>query len=209
MQNVLIDTSPITQDALSYLRDKNTDIVKFRHFADKISQQLLVKALKESDYVATQIETPIGPTTTNFLHGNFIFVTILRAGLSMMPAALQLIPTMPVGFLGLKRDEQTAIAYEYYNNLPKITQDSIVIVADPMLATGGSMIKTLEKISSFSPKEMRIVTVICAPEGIEKVHAQFSNIQIITAAVDETLNDKKYIIPGLGDFGDRYFGTEG
>lgn len=209
MENVLVDSSPITQDALSYLRDKNTDIVKFRHFADKISQQLLVKALKETDYVATPIETPISPTTTNFLHGNFVFVTILRAGLAMMPAALQLIPTMPVGFLGLKRDEQTAIAYEYYTNLPKITSDSIVIIADPMLATGGSMIKTLEKISSFNPKEIRIVTVICAPEGIEKVHAQFPNIQIITAAIDKMLNDKKYIIPGLGDFGDRYFGTEG
>lgn len=208
MENVLIDNSPITQDALSYLRDKNTDIVKFRRFADKISQQLLVKALKETDYVSSSIETPIGPITTNFLHGNFVFVTILRAGLSMMPAALQVIPTMPVGFLGLKRNEQTAIAYEYYNNLPKITQDTIVIVADPMLATGGSMIKTLDKISSFSPKEIRIVTVICAPEGIAKVHIQFPNIQIITAAVDTSLNNKKYIIPGLGDFGDRYFGTE-
>lgn len=208
MENVFIDTSAITQDALGYLRDKNTDIRLFRYYADRIAFSLMHFALTERDLVAKNIETPVGSTDTQKLQGKFVFVTILRAGLAMLPAALQIIPTAPVGFLGLKRDEVTAIAKEYYRNLPEIDNETTVILADPMLATGGSMLHTLEQIGAYSPKEIRVVTVICAPEGIVKVHEKFPTITIVTAAVDEKLNDKKYILPGLGDFGDRYFGTE-
>lgn len=208
MNNVFVDASAITQDSLSYLRDKTTDTQTFRLYADRVAFQLLSFALNSSDLETREIETPIEKTTAPFLHGNFIFVTILRAGLSMLPAALQLMPKAPVGFLGLKRDEQTAIAKEYYTNLPEITKEATVILADPMLATGGSMLHTLEKIAAFSPKEIRVVSVICAPEGIAKVQEKFPQIKIFTAVVDKALNDKKYIIPGLGDFGDRYFGTE-
>lgn len=207
MNNVLIDTSAITQDALSHLRDKNTDTKIFRTYADRIAFQLLSFALGNADLVEKEIETPIQKTRAPFLHSNFVFITIFRAGLSMLPAALQLMPQVPVGFVGLRRDEQTAVATEYYVNLPKISQDSTVILADPMLATGGSMRHTLTQITKFSPKEIRVVSVICAPEGIAKIQEKFPDINIYTAAVDEKLNDKKYIIPGLGDFGDRYFGT--
>lgn len=208
MEHVFIDTSAVTQDALRYLRDKNTDIRLFRYYADRIAFSLMHFALTENDLVEKSIETPIGSHTSQELQGKFVFVTILRAGLAMLPAALQIIPTAPVGFLGLKRDESTAIAQEYYRNLPKIDSETTVILADPMLATGGSMLHTLEQIAAYDPKEIRVVTVICAPEGIARVQEKFPDITIVTSAVDETLNDKKYIVPGLGDFGDRYFGTE-
>jgi len=208
MDNVIIDTSAITQDALGYLRDKNTDIRLFRYYADRVAFSLMQFALTEKDLVNKNIETPVGGTTIQQLQGKFVFVTILRAGLAMLPAALHIIPTAPVGFLGLKRDEETAVAQEYYRNLPSIDSDTTVILADPMLATGGSMLHTLTQIASYNPKEIRVVTVICAPEGIAKVQEKFPDSTIVTAAVDEKLNDKKYIVPGLGDFGDRYFGTE-
>lgn len=208
MQNVFVDTSSITQDALSHLRDKTTDTQRFRHYADRIALQLLSFTLDSSGLETRKITTPLTKTGAPFLYDNFIFITILRAGLSMLPAALQLMPQVPVGFLGLKRDETTAIAQEYYCNLPIITKENTVILADPMLATGGSMVHALHKIATFSPKEIRVVTVICAPEGIAKAQEKFPHVKIFTAAVDEYLNDKKYIVPGLGDFGDRYFGTE-
>lgn len=208
MEHVCVDTSPLTQDSLSILRDKNTDTHRFRLFADRIAFQLLSFALKESDLQTRLIETPLVKAHMPFLRDNFVFVTILRAGLSMLPAALQIMPQAPVGFLGLRRDEQTAIAQEYYRNLPQITHDAVVIIGDPMLATGGSMLHTLGEIAAFSPKEIRIVSVVCAPEGIEKIRQEYKETTIYTAAIDEKLNDKKYIIPGLGDFGDRYFGTE-
>lgn len=208
MEHIFIDTSAITQDALGYLRDKNTDIRLFRYYADRIAFTLMHVALAQKDLVAKNTETPVGFIDVQKLQGKFVFVTILRAGLAMLPAALQIIPTAPVGFLGLKRDETTAIAKEYYRNLPKIDAETTVILADPMLATGGSMMHTLEQIAAFSPKEIRVVTVICAPEGIAKIQEKFPYIRIVTAAVDEKLNDKKYIVPGLGDFGDRYFGTQ-
>lgn len=208
MEHVFIDTSAITQDALRYLRDKNTDIRLFRYYADRIAFSLMHFALTEKDLVGKDIDTPVGQVHVQELQGKFVFVTILRAGLAMLPAALQIIPTAPVGFLGLKRDEQTAIAAEYYRNLPKIDSNTTVILADPMLATGGSMAHTLDQLVAYNPKEIRVVTVICAPEGIIKIQEKFPDITVITAAVDEKLNDKKYIVPGLGDFGDRYFGTE-
>ena len=208
MENVFIDTSAITQDALRYLRDKNTDIRLFRYYADRIAFSLMHFALTANDLVGRHIQTPVGWINTQELQGKFVFITILRAGLAMLPAALQIVPTAPVGFLGLKRDEQTAIAQEYYRNLPKIDNETTVILADPMLATGGSMLHTLEQLAACGPREIRVVTVICAPEGIAKIQEKFPDISIITSAVDEKLNDKKYIVPGLGDFGDRYFGTE-
>lgn len=208
MNNVFIDSSAITQDTLSHIRDKTTNIAIFRAYADRISLQLLSFALRLATPTTREIATPLEKIQAPFLPDNFVFVTILRAGLAMLPAALQLLPLVPVGFLGLKRDEQTAIAKEYYYNVPTIGKDTTVIVGDPMLATGGSMLHTLERIAAFTPKEILVVSVICAPEGITKIQEKFPDIKIFTAAVDSHLNDKKYIVPGLGDFGDRYFGTE-
>ena len=208
MENVYIDSSAITQDALSRIRDKTTPTPVFRQYADRIATQLFSFALSSLQGDSKDIETPITKTTGQFLSHNMVFVTILRAGLSLLPQALAVLPGIQVGFVGLKRDEKTAVAKEYYANLPAITPDTTVIVGDPMLATGGSMHHTLGKIAAYSPKEIRIVTVICAPEGIAKIQETFPHIAIFTAGVDSNLNDKQYIVPGLGDFGDRYFGTE-
>lgn len=139
MEHVQIDTSVLTQDALSFLRDQKTDTRTFRMYADRIAFQLLSFALQKEDLVPQPIETPLAPMQTPFLHQQFVFVTVLRAGLAMLPAALRIMPAAPVGFLGLRRDKETAQAEEYYVNIPQITNETTVIVADPMLATGGSM----------------------------------------------------------------------
>ena len=207
MNNVEIIQTPVVVDALTHLRDKTTDVQDFRTYADRIALQLLSAAFGPSDISKIQITTPLIPTSGNVFGSDFVFVTIFRAGLSMLPAMLQLVPSISVGFVGLKRDESTAIAQEYYEHLPKITKSSTVLVADPMLATGGSMLAALRKVQQYLPKGIRVISVISAPEGIAAVHKEFPEVQIITAAVDEKLNDKKYIVPGLGDYGDRYFGT--
>lgn len=207
MENVTVVDAPIVVDALSHLRDRSCDVAMFRAFADRISVQLFSAAVHMADTAEKEIITPLTNTSVPFVSGDFVFITILRAGLAMLPAALQLFPSIRVGLIGLKRDEVTAVAHEYYCNFPEITHESIVLLADPMLATGGSLLHTLEKLAAYSPKEIRIVSVISAPEGIAAIHKKFPDIRIITGAVDNHLNDKKYIVPGLGDFGDRYFAT--
>jgi uracil phosphoribosyltransferase len=137
---------------------------------------------------------------------NLVVITILRAGLAMTSSAISLFPEASVGFAGLRRDEKTAIAEEYYWQIPKISASDIVLLLDPMLATGGSLLHVLRKLETT--KNVRLITIISAPEGVAAIHNEFPNLPIYTAAVDEKLNDKKYIVPGLGDFGDRYFGTE-
>jgi uracil phosphoribosyltransferase len=208
MHNVQLVQTPIIQDALTHLRNKTTDTKAFRLYADRIAHELLCSAFAATDLSQKHIDTPLTQTTGKELGSDFTFITILRAGLSMMPAMLSLVPGISVGFIGVKRDETTAIANEYYVHFPKITPSSTILLADPMLATGGSMLAALEKVQSLHPKEVRIISVICAPEGIEAVHKEFPNVHIITATVDDYLNDKKYIVPGLGDYGDRYFGTK-
>ena len=208
MQNVNVIENPVVSDALTRVRDKQTNTQTFRKYADIISFQLVSSVFSKKDLEDKQITSPIGKTHGNVLQTNFVFVTVLRAGLAMLPAVLNIFPSISVGFVGLKRDEQTAIAHEYYIHLPKIGRDTIVLLADPMLATGGSMILALEKISKFRPKEIRLISIVSAPEGIAAVHATYPEVSIITAAIDSHLNDKKYIVPGLGDFGDRYFATE-
>jgi uracil phosphoribosyltransferase len=121
--------------------------------------------------------------------------------------ALQLLPKSKVGFVGLQRDEKTAVASEYYWKLPPLSEESVVIITDPMLATGGSILHLLHTVSKEKIKELRIVCVIAAPEGIEAIHHEFPDVHIFTGAIDSHLNEKKYIVPGLGDYGDRYFGT--
>jgi uracil phosphoribosyltransferase len=154
------------------------------------------------------ITTPVKvETKTQRLADEVIVIPILRAGLAMLFGALQLLPKSKVGFVGLQRDEKTAIASEYYWKLPEIKENSVVIITDPMLATGGSLIHLLKKIAPLKPKEIRIVCVIAAPEGLAAIRQEFPEIKIFTAAIDEKLNEKKYIVPGLGDYGDRYFGT--
>jgi len=206
MQKVTVLKNPLAQQALSHLRDRTTSTTDFRSNAEILSSQLLMEAASNLPLTQKNIKTPLTTTTGNYLEENIVIVTILRAGLAMLGPALKIFPYAPVGLVGLARDEKTALAAEYYIKLPNINDKSIIFLLDPMLATGGSLLHVLEKI--IGAKEIRLVTIISAPEGIEAINKSFPIVKIFTAAVDEKLNDKKFIVPGLGDFGDRYFGTE-
>ncbi len=205
--HVHIIDHPFVIDSLTHLRDKQTELQKFRHHSDQICQLLFAEAIRGVAFKNVEIETPLEKMTAQKLQDEVIVVPVLRAGLAMLFGALQLLPKSKIGFVGLERDEKTAIAREYYWKLPQITPNSVVIVTDPMLATGGSILHLLKRVTEEKPKQIRVVCVIAAPEGIAAVQAAFPEIEIFTAAVDSHLNDKKYIVPGLGDYGDRYFGT--
>lgn len=202
-----IVSHPLIQDSLGHLRNKETDIQKYRHHSDKICQLLFVEALKNLDSSSAAVETPLTTTTFDKLADEVIVVPVLRAGLAMLFGAMHVLPKSKIGFVGLARDEKTAIAKQYYWKLPNITHQSVVIVTDPMLATGGSLSHLIKEVAPTKPKSIIVVCVIAAPEGVERITSEFPNVEVYTAALDEKLNDQKYIVPGLGDYGDRYFGT--
>lgn len=206
MQNVTILKSPLVQDSLTRLRDKSTSTQQFRLHAEKIASMLIATACDDLKTTEKNIETPITSMQGTYLTADIILVTILRAGLAMLGPAIKCFPDAPIGLAGLTRDEKTAIAKEYYWQMPEITKNSIIFLFDPMLATGGSLSHVLERMREA--REVRVITIISAPEGIAAVNKAFPNSKIVTAAVDEKLNDQKFIVPGLGDFGDRYFGTK-
>lgn len=198
---------PFVIDSLTHLRDKNTDLQKFRHHSDKVCQLLFAEAIRGLDFNTVAVETPLSKIQAQKLADEIIVVPILRAGLAMYYGAMTLLPKSKFGFVGLERDEKTAIAREYYWKLPPTTSRSVVIITDPMLATGGSALHVIEQVIKLHPKAIRFVSVISCPEGIEAVSNKFPHVEIFTAAIDSHLNESKYIVPGLGDYGDRYFGT--
>ncbi len=198
---------PVVVDSIAYLRDKNTDLARFRHYSDKVCQALFFEAMRELDTQEVDLQTPITWTKGQKLNAEIVVVPVLRAGLAMLFGALRMLPQIKVGFVGMARDEETAEANQYYWKLPNINQETTVVITDPMLATGGSLLHLLRQIKPLKPKKIKIVVVIAAPEGIAAIEAEFPEVEIYVAAVDEKLNEKKYIVPGLGDYGDRYFGT--
>lgn len=208
MNNLTIIKHPLIDNSMTILRNKNTQADEFRRHADIVAKLLLIEATKLLNTQNTKIETPVSGFDGQELTNRIIVVPILRAGISMLGAAYELLPSIAVGFIGLVRDEKTAIADKYYEKLPKINAGDTVFVVDPMLATGGSMDKALSMVKAAGAKNIIVVSIVCAPEGLKRVNQNHSEIPIITAALDEKLNDKAYIVPGLGDFGDRYFGTE-
>jgi uracil phosphoribosyltransferase len=208
MKNVFVNTHPLVQDSLTHLRNKTTKLQKFRHHSDKICQLLFADAIKDLSLKPCSVETPIEVADCQKLADEIVVVPVLRAGLAMLFGAMRLLPKSKIGFVGLERDEKTAIAHEYYWKLPLINKNSVVIVTDPMLATGGSISHLLKKVATKKPKEMRVVSAISAPEGIKRLHREFPNLKIFTAQIDHKLNKQKFIVPGIGDYGDRYFGTD-
>lgn len=198
---------PFVIDSLTHLRGKNTELQKFRHHSDKVCQLLFAEAIRGLEFKAVEVETPLAKMTAHKLADEIIVVPILRAGLAMYYGAMTLLPKSKFGFVGLERDEKTAVAHEYYWKLPQVSHNSVVIVTDPMLATGGSALHVLQRIAKLQPKALRLVSVLAAPEGVAAVTHALPQVEIYTAAIDSHLNDKKYIVPGLGDYGDRYFGT--
>lgn len=207
MKNVIIVNNPLVADSLTHLRQQNTGVEKFRRHSNKICQLLFATAVDGLHFKSSKIQTPLASMNSPKFAEEVVIVPVLRSGLAMLFGALELLPKAKVGFVGMQRDEKTAVASEYYWKLPKISAETVVMVTDPMLATGGSLLYLLRRVSSEAPKEMRVVCVVAAPEGIKKIHSEFPNVKIFTAAVDDKLNAQKYIVPGLGDYGDRYFAT--
>ena len=198
---------PLVQDALVALRDKQTQPDAFRRMATRISVLLAAEALKGVPTAPVTVETPIGPAAGRRVSGDVVVVPVLRAGLGMLDAVLELVPSARVGYIGLQRDERTAIASQYYSKLPERLEQSYVLMIDPMLATGGSASAALDLLRRAGAADIRIVCIVAAPEGIACVERDHPKAMIYTPVVDERLNAQKYIVPGLGDFGDRLYGT--
>jgi uracil phosphoribosyltransferase len=207
MKQVQLVKHPLIDHSLTILRDKTTKTDLFRQHAAIVSEIVLLEAFRKLTTKTKKIYTPLSPFDGKEMKDDVVVVPVLRAGLAMLFAIQDILPTISVGFVGLERNEQTAIAREYYRKLPKLYSKSRVIVLDPMLATGGSFDDTLTLVKNKGAKRLTVVCIVSAPEGLERVTKQHSDVTIYTAAIDHHLNEKKYIVPGLGDFGDRYFGT--
>ena len=200
-------THPLVHDALAQLRDKTTPPDVFRRVATRISVLLATEALRDVPTATSIVDTPIGPADARRVASDVVVVPVLRAGLGMLDAVLELVPSARVGYIGLQRDEQTAIASQYYSKLPRGLTHSYVLMIDPMLATGGSASAALELLRQSGASRVRIVCIVAAPEGVSVVEKEHPDVSIYTPVVDSHLNAHKYIVPGLGDFGDRLYGT--
>ena len=198
---------PLVHDALVQLRDKETPPEHFRRAATRISVLLAAEALRDAPHTPVTVQTPMGPAPGRRLKPDIVVVPVLRAGLGMLDAVLDLVPDARVGHIGLQRDEMTAVASRYYSKLPTRLDNSYVLMIDPMLATGGSAVEALTLLQEAGAHTVRIVCIVAAPEGIALVEQHHPNVAIYTPVVDQGLNEHKYIVPGLGDFGDRLYGT--
>jgi uracil phosphoribosyltransferase len=202
-----IVSHPLVHDALAQLRDKQTPADAFRRIATRISVLLAAEALRDVPTATSTVVTPLGPAEARRIASDVVVVPVLRAGLGMLDAVLELVPTARVGYIGLQRDERTAIASRYYSKLPQGLNDSYVLMIDPMLATGGSASAALELLRQVGASRVRILCIVAAPEGVAVVERDHPDVSIYTPVVDSHLNAQKYIVPGLGDFGDRLYGT--
>ena len=209
MSNVTITNHPLIQHKLHILRDKNTPSNEFRHLVSEIAMLLCYEATRDLELEPVEVETPITKATFSAIAGKKLaFVPILRAGLGMVDGVLQLVPSARVGHIGLYRDPETLKPVEYYCKLPSDIEEREVIVLDPMLATGGSAIDAITQIKQRGPKSIKFIGIIAAPEGLSALQQAHPDVDIYCAALDEKLNDHGYIVPGLGDAGDRIFGTK-
>ncbi|WP_050698508.1 uracil phosphoribosyltransferase [Anaeromassilibacillus senegalensis] len=209
MENqVFVMDHPLIQHKLTYLRDKNTGSKEFRELVGEIAMLMCYEATRDLPLMEAHIETPMGEATTKVIAGRKLaFVPILRAGLGMVDGVLQMVPAAKVGHIGLYRDHKTLKPVEYYSKLPQDITERDVIVLDPMLATGGSAIDAITIIKRSNPKSIRFMCIIAAPEGVKALAEAHPDVHIYCAAVDDHLNEIGYIVPGLGDAGDRIFGT--
>ncbi len=200
---------PLITHKLSILRDKNTGTKKFRELVGEIAILLCYEALKDAKLENTIIETPLEKYKTKCLNeDNYAFVPILRAGMSMVDGIIKVIPNAKIGHIGLYRNEETLEPVEYYYKMPENINKREVLVLDPMLATGGSAIATIDRLKKDGVKKIKFLCVISSPIGIKKLQEAHPDVKIYTASVDRELNDVGYILPGLGDAGDRVYGTK-
>jgi uracil phosphoribosyltransferase len=198
---------PIAHDALVKLRDKTTRPSHFRRLAHRLSLILAIEATRDLETRAARVDTPLEPADGRALAGDLVVVPVLRAGLGMVDAVLEVLPHARVGHIGLQRDERTAIASQYYAKLPPDLSRSVALIVDPMLATGGSAVAALRMLDQAGARDVRLVCIVAAPEGVAAVEAARPDVRIFTPAIDRGLNASKFILPGLGDFGDRLYAT--
>jgi uracil phosphoribosyltransferase len=198
---------PLVHDALAELRDARTAPPAFRRAANRISVLLAAEALRDVPSSPVVVTTPLGPADGRIVETDVVVVPVLRAGLGMLDAVLELLPSARVGHIGLQRDEATAIASRYYSKLPPQIAGSFVLMIDPMLATGGSAAAAIDLIKAAGARTIRMICIVSAPDGVALLEKQHPDVVIYTPVIDRELNTHKFIVPGLGDFGDRLYGT--
>ena len=209
MSKVTIFDHPLIQHKTTILRQKTTTNKEFRELVEEITMLMCYESLRDLPLEDVEIETPLTKTTQKMIKGKKLaIVPILRAGLGMVGGMLQLVPSAKVGHIGMYRDEETMQPQEYYCKLPADIDQRLIVVVDPMLATGGSAIDAISQIKSYGGTHIKFLCLIAAPEGIEALTKAHPDVEIYCANVDEKLNEKCYILPGLGDAGDRIFGTK-
>ncbi len=206
MEPIVVE-HPLLAHALTVLRDRETGTADFRLNAAIASQLMLIEATRDLQLSARTIITPLTATEGSALDERIVVVPVLRAGLAMLMAVQDMLLDAAVGFVGLERDEETAVAREYYQKLPDVHDADRVLVLDPMLATGGSLDDTVDILKAKGCRNISLICIVAAPEGLERIQQKHPEIQVYTAALDASLNEQKFIVPGLGDFGDRFFGT--
>jgi uracil phosphoribosyltransferase len=209
VKDIFVINHPVLQHKLTLLRDKNTSCKQFRELVVEAAELLTYEATRDLALVEQAIETPVAPMTGQVLAGKKLCaVAVLRAGLGMTDGVLNLLPAAKIAHIGLYRDEQTFQPVQYYVNMPSDLAERDVLVLDPMLATGGSASASLKLIKEQGAKRLKFVCLLAAPEGISQLRADHPDVPIYTAAIDERLTEAKFITPGLGDAGDRLFGTK-
>jgi uracil phosphoribosyltransferase len=208
-EHLTIVDHPLVQHKLSLMRDKETSTKSFRQLLREISHLLAYEVTRNLPMTTTRIETPLEPMAAPVIEGKKLaLVSILRAGNGLLDGILDLIPAARVGFVGLYRDEETLEPVQYYFKVPDALEDRLVIAVDPMLATGNSSVAAIDMLKDAGAKNIRFVCLLASPEGVARMKEAHPDVPIITASVDECLNDQGYIVPGLGDAGDRMFGTK-
>ncbi len=201
-----VSKHPVVADSLRVLRDATTEPEEFRTHARNVITMLLYEATVDLPVRHSSVQTPLAEADAIELSSEVVAIPVLRAGLGLLAPVLELLPRVSVGYIGLERDEQTAVARIYYNKLPRL-QGKVPLLLDPMLATGGSAAQALDLIKEAGGQDTRMVCIVAAPEGVKVLQDRHPEVDVYTAALDSHLNDKAYIVPGLGDFGDRLFGT--
>lgn len=209
MKNVYELNHPLIEHKLAILRDKKTGTKEFRELISEIAMFLCYEAMKDAKLDDITIETPITKTKAKKLNEeNYAFVPILRAGMGLLDGVIKVIPNAKIGHIGMYRDEKTFTPHNYFFKVPKGIENREVIILDPMLATGGSLMDAIELLKEHNVKKIKFICVIASKEGLQNVTEKYKDIKIYCAHIDEELNENKYIVPGLGDAGDRIYGTK-
>lgn len=208
-QHLTVVDHPLVQHKLSIMRNKDTSTASFRQLLREISHLLAYEVTRDLPLTKVRIETPLCEMDAPMIEGKKLaLVSILRAGNGLLDGILELIPAARVGFIGLYRDEETLQPVQYYNKLPANMEDRVTILVDPMLATGNSSAAAVDLVKAAGAKEIRFLCLLAAPEGVARMQEAHPDVPVVTAALDQRLNEKGYIVPGLGDAGDRMFGTK-